>query len=197
MSIVNDQDLIKSYIAGNESAFETLILRHKDKVFGYIYSKVRDEDLANDVFQDTFVKVIHTLKSDKYNEEGKFLPWVLRIAHNLVIDHFRRNAKMPIVGRNSNADDDFDIFSILRLEDCTVEDELVMEQIFDDLRNLVEFLPEDQKEVVKLRHFMGMSFKDIAERTDVSINTALGRMRYALINLRKMIEEHDLMLTAR
>lgn len=197
MSIVNDQDLIKSYIAGNESAFETLILRHKDKVFGYIYSKVRDEELANDVFQDTFVKVIHTLKSDKYNEEGKFLPWVLRIAHNLVIDHFRRNAKMPIVGRSSNTDDDFDIFSILRLEDCTVEDELVMEQIFDDLRNLVEFLPDDQKEVVKLRHFMGMSFKDIAERTDVSINTALGRMRYALINLRKMIEEHDLMLTAR
>lgn len=197
MSIVNDQDLIKSYIAGNESAFETLILRHKDKVFGYIYSKVRDEELANDVFQDTFVKVIHTLKSDKYNEEGKFLPWILRIAHNLVIDHFRKNAKMPVVGRNSNADDDFDIFSILRLEDCTVEDELVMEQIFEDLRSLVEYLPDDQKEVVKLRHFMGMSFKDIAERTDVSINTALGRMRYALINLRKMIEEHDLMLTAR
>lgn len=196
MSIINDRDLIKSYTAGNEEAFEILINRHKDKVFGYIFSKLRDEDLANDVFQDTFVKVIRTLKSGKYNEEGKFLPWVLRIAHNLVIDHFRRNAKMPIVGRGASTDDEFDIFSILKLEDCTVEDELVMEQIFSDLRNLVEALPEDQKEVVKLRHFMGMSFKDIAERTDVSINTALGRMRYALINLRKMIEEHDLLLTA-
>ena len=157
---------------------------------------VKDEDLTNDIFQDTFIKVINTLKKGKYNEEGKFLPWVMRIAHNLVIDHFRKSAKMPIAGRgNGNEDDDFDIFNVLRLEDCTVEDDLIEEQIHDDVRALVELLPDDQRQVVKMRHYMGMSFKDIAESTDVSINTALGRMRYALINLRKLIEEKDIMLT--
>ena len=132
-----------------------------------------------------------------YNEEGKFLPWVMRIAHNLVIDYFRNSAKMPVIGRKHNAEnDEFDIFQILKLEDCTVEDEIVEQQIFSDLRSLVELLPIEQREVVKMRHFMGMSFKDIAESSGVSINTALGRMRYALINLRKMIKEHDIMLTA-
>ena len=156
---------------------------------------VRDEEIANDIFQDAFMKVIRTLKDGKYNEEGKFMPWVMRITHNLIIDHFRKEKKMPIAGRGSgNDDDEFDIFSILKLEDSNIETELIKEQIFDSLRDLVEELPEDQKEMVRMRHFMGMSFKDIADKTDVSINTALGRMRYALINLRKMIEENNISL---
>jgi len=195
--IKSDQDLIKSYLSGNETAFEILIAKHKDKVFAFILSKIKNYNLAHDVFQDTFIKVINSLKRGKYNEEGKFVPWVMRIAHNLVIDHFRNSSKMPIVGRKHNTDnDDFDIFKILRLEECTIEDELVLEQIFQDVRDLVEKLPNEQKEVVKMRHYMGMSFKDIAESTGVSINTALGRMRYALINLRKLINDHEIMLTA-
>jgi RNA polymerase sigma-70 factor (ECF subfamily) len=196
LSKVEDKQLVREYLDGKERAFEVLISRYKDRVFGYVYKMVKDEDLTNDIFQDTFIKVINTLKKGKYNEEGKFLPWVMRIAHNLVIDHFRKSAKMPIAGRgNGNEDDEFDIFNVLRLEDCTVEDDLIEEQIHDDVRALVELLPDDQKQVVKMRHYMGMSFKDIAESTDVSINTALGRMRYALINLRKLIEEKDIMLT--
>jgi RNA polymerase sigma-70 factor (ECF subfamily) len=194
---VDDQALVNQYINGKESAFEVLLKRNQNKVFGYIMKMVKDEELANDIFQDTFVKVIRTLKNGKYNEEGKFLPWVMRIAHNLIIDHFRKDKKMPIAGRgNGNEEDKFDIFNILKIEDHNVEDEIIYNQILNDVRDLVELLPDDQKEVVKMRHFMGMSFKDIAETTDVSINTALGRMRYALINLRKMIEEKDLMLTA-
>lgn len=197
LSKVEDQELVRQYINGKEQAFEILLLRYKDRVFGYIYKMVKDEDLANDIFQDAFIKVVRTLKSGKYNEEGKFLPWVMRIAHNLVIDHFRKSSKMPIAGRgNGNEEDEFDIFNVLKLEDCTVEDEIVLAQIYDDVRALVELLPEDQMQVVKMRHYMGMSFKDIAESTDVSINTALGRMRYALINLRKLIEEKEIMLTA-
>ena len=196
LSKVEDKQLVREYLNGKERAFEVLIYRYKDRVYGYVYKMVKDEDLTNDIFQDTFIKVINTLKKGKYNEEGKFLPWVMRIAHNLVIDHFRKSAKMPIAGRgNGNGNDEFDIFNVLRLEDCTVEDDLIEEQIHDDVRALVELLPDDQKQVVKMRHYMGMSFKDIAESTDVSINTALGRMRYALINLRKLIEEKDIMLT--
>jgi len=194
LSKVDDKQLVREYLNGKERAFEVLISRYQDRVFGYVYKMVKDEDLTNDIFQDTFIKVINTLKKGKYNEEGKFLPWVMRIAHNLVIDHFRKSSKMPIAGRG-NEDDDFDIFNVLRLEDCTVEDNLIEEQIHDDVRALVDLLPDDQKQVVKMRHYMGMSFKDIAESTDVSINTALGRMRYALINLRKLIEEKDIMLT--
>ena len=197
LSKVEDKELIHQYINGKEQAFEILLLRYKDRVFGYINKMVKDGELANDIFQDAFIKVIRTLKNGKYNEEGKFLPWVMRIAHNLIIDHFRRNAKMPIAGRgNGNEGDEFDIFSVLKLEDCTVEDDIVLEQIHEDVRSLVELLPDDQKQVVKMRHYMGMSFKDIAETTEVSINTALGRMRYALINLRKLIEEKEVMLTA-
>jgi RNA polymerase sigma factor (sigma-70 family) len=196
LSKVEDKQLVREYLNGKERAFEVLISRYKDRVYGYVYKMVKDEDLTNDIFQDTFIKVINTLKKGKYNEEGKFLPWVMRIAHNLVIDHFRKSAKMPIAGRgNGNEGDDFDIFNVLRLEDCTVEDDLIEKQIHDDVRSLVELLPDDQRQVVKMRHYMGMSFKDIAESTDVSINTALGRMRYALINLRKLIEEKDIMLT--
>ena len=199
MSLIKleDKDLVRQYVDGNEKAFEVLLTRYQDRVYGYAYMMVKDDDLANDIFQDAFIKVVSTLKRGKYNEEGKFLPWVMRITHNLVIDHFRKSSKMPIAGRgNGNEEDKFDIFNVLKLEDCTIEDELVMDQIFEDVRALVELLPEDQKQVVKMRHYMGMSFKDIAESTDVSINTALGRMRYALINLRKMIEENEIMLTA-
>ena len=191
-----DQQLIRNYLEGNDFSFEILLKRHQDRVFNYINKLVKNTDVANDVFQDTFIKVISTLKRGMYNEEGKFLPWVMRIAHNLVIDYFRNSSKMPIVGRKNNSDsDEFDIFQILKLEDCTVEDEIVEGQIHEDLRALVELLPQEQRQVVKMRHFMGMSFKDIADSSDVSINTALGRMRYALINLRKMIKENDIMLT--
>ena len=191
-----DQQLIRNYLEGDDYSFELLLKRHQDRVFNYINKLVKNTDVANDVFQDTFIKVISTLKRGMYNEEGKFLPWVMRIAHNLVIDYFRNSSKMPIVGRKNNAEsEDFDIFQILRLEDCTIEDEIVEGQIHEDLRALVELLPQEQREVVKMRHFMGMSFKDIADSSDVSINTALGRMRYALINLRKMIKENDIMLT--
>jgi len=193
---VDDKVLVQSYLKGNEDAFAQLLKNNKNKVFGYIMKMVKNEELANDIFQDTFVKVIKTLKNGKYNEEGKFLPWTLRIAHNLIIDHFRKSSKMPIAGRgNGNEEDKFDIFNILKLEDENIEDEIIREQIFKAVRELVEELPEDQREMIKMRHFMGMSFKDIADKTDVSINTALGRMRYALINLRKMIEEKDLSLT--
>lgn len=190
-SAQSDQILIKNYLNGNEKSFEELLLRHKNKVFTHIYLMVRDNDLAEDIFQDTFIKVINTLKGGKYNEEGKFLPWVIRIAHNLVIDHFRRNKKMPKV----REDEEYSPFATIPLEDPNVQDEMITHQIHSDLRQLVELLPDEQREIIMLRHFMGMSFKDIAERTNVSINTALGRMRYALINLRKMIEEKEIILT--
>lgn len=194
---VSDKVLVKQYLTGNEKSFEELITRHQDKIYNYVYMMVRNHDVANDVFQDAFIKVIQTLKSGKYNEEGKFLPWVMRIAHNLVIDHFRKENKMPkaTIGRRNSEDEDFDIFSILRLEDETIEDKIVMEQILSDVKKMIDYLPEEQKEVVIMRHYKDMSFKEISERTGVSINTALGRMRYALINLRKLIEEHDLILT--
>lgn len=193
---VDEKILVREYLEGNEAAFEKLLRKNQGKVFGYIMKMVRDEELANDIFQDTFMKVIRTLKSGKYNEEGKFLPWVLRIAHNLIIDHFRKDKKMPIAGRgNGNDEDEFDIFSILKIHDANIEDEIIYMQILNDVKELVEHLPEDQQEIIKMRIFMGMSFKDIAERTDVSINTALGRMRYALINLRKLVKDKNLNLT--
>jgi RNA polymerase sigma-70 factor (ECF subfamily) len=193
---VDERVLVREYLNGNEAAFEKLLRKNQGKVFGYIMKMVRDEELANDIFQDTFVKVIRTLKSGKYNEEGKFLPWVMRIAHNLIIDHFRKDKKMPIAGRGSgNDEDEFDIFSILKIEDANVEDELIYQQILSDVKGLIDFLPNDQQEIIRMRIFMGMSFKDIADRTDVSINTALGRMRYALINLRKLVKEKNLNLT--
>lgn len=193
---VDEKILVKEYLNGNEAAFEKLLRKNQGKVFGYIMKMVRDEELANDIFQDTFMKVIRTLKSGKYNEEGKFLPWVMRIAHNLIIDHFRKDKKVPIAGRGSgNDEDEFDIFSILKIEDDNVEDEMIYQQILSDVKGLIDFLPEDQQEIIRMRIFMGMSFKDIADRTDVSINTALGRMRYALINLRKLVKEKNLNLT--
>ena len=187
---MSDSELVASYLSGKEQPLEVLISRHQQRVFSYIVVRIQDQDIANDIFQDTFVKVINTLKRGKYNEEGKFLQWTLRIAHNLVIDHFRREKRMPTMSPT----DDFDIFNILKDGNLNVESSMIKEQIETDLHKLIEQLPEEQKEVLKLRHFSGLSFKEIAEQTDVSINTALGRMRYALINLRKLMEKNGVSL---
>lgn len=187
----NDQELLKSYIAGNHHCLEVLIQRHKKRVFGYIFMLVKDHQLAEDIFQDTFVKVIQKLKKGKYTEEGKFLQWIMRIAHNLVIDHFRREKRFTIIGQN----DDYDIFNTIKSFDLPFEHTIIKEQVHGQLRDLIELLPEEQREVLKMRHYREMSFKEIAEETDVSINTALGRMRYALINLRKLIDKKKLVLS--
>ena len=186
----SDQDLIHLYINGNEAGLVELLRRYQSKIYTSIYLLVKDEYLAEDIFQDTFIKVINTLKANKYNEEGKFLPWVSRIAHNLVIDHFRREKRAPMI----NNGDDFDIFEVLGNYDESMEDRLVREQTHRDLKKLIQMLPSEQKEVLLMRHFGDMSFKDIAEITGVSINTALGRMRYALNNLRKMMQTKELSL---
>ena len=185
-----DALLVRDYINGNENALAVLINRHQSKIYGFIYSKVLDRDLSDDIFQDTFIKVINTLKAGKYNEEGKFLPWVTRIAHNLVIDHFRREKRTPLV----SGGDDFDIFETLGHYDESTEDRMVREQTYKDLKSLIYLLPSEQKEVLIMRHFGDLSFKEIADITQVSINTALGRMRYALNNLRKMMQNKELSL---
>jgi len=191
-SNTSDAILVKSYIAGNEKALEILVLRHKSRVYNFIYSKVLDGDLSEDIFQDTFIKVIRTLRKGTYNEEGKFLPWLMRIAHNLIIDHFRKSNRMP---KFESKNKEFDIFSMLKDSGRNAEKQLIVDQISADVRKLVEELPEDQKQVVFMRLFKGMSFKEIAENTNVSINTALGRMRYAIINLRRLVVEHNIILT--
>ena len=188
---MEDHQLVSRYIAGDESAFEVLVRRHQDRVYGYIRTMIKDGQLAEDIFQDVFVKAVLTIKRGSYNEEGKFLPWVMRIAHNMVIDTFRRNKRFPTV----DGGPDFDIFNIIKDDKKNVDEVLVTEQITNDIKGLIELLPEEQRRVLKLRHYSEMSFKEIAEDTNVSINTALGRMRYALINLRKLIEEHNLVLT--
>lgn len=188
--VLNDQELVRSYLEGNEKAFEVLLQRHKRKVWSHIYLMVRDREITEDLFQEAFIKVVHTLKTGKYNEEGKFLPWVMRIAHNLVIDHFRRNKKMPMVRSN----DDYDVFATIAQPGKNVEQRMVNVQIDEDVRKLIDHLPEEQREVVVMRTYLGMSFKEIADHTDVSINTALGRMRYALINMRKLIKKHEMLL---
>ncbi|MDZ7614798.1 MAG: sigma-70 family RNA polymerase sigma factor [Flavobacteriaceae bacterium] len=188
---LDDSVLVKSYIEGNERALEILILRHKQRIFSFIYSKVQNRDVAEDIFQDTFVKIINTLKMGKYNEEGKFLPWSMRIAHNLIIDFFRKGNRMPTFQNT----DEFDIFSVICDPSGNIEKDIIRDQIHNDVRKLVEQLPEDQREVLKMRIFSDMSFKEISEQTSVSINTALGRMRYALINLRKMIDNNKIILT--
>ncbi|MFZ2282618.1 MAG: sigma-70 family RNA polymerase sigma factor [Lutibacter sp.] len=185
-----DSVLVNNYINGHEKSLEILIIRHKQRIFSFILSKVSDKEVAEDIFQDTFIKVINTLKRGAYNEEGKFLPWVMRISHNLIIDHFRRNKRLP----KFNNTDDFDIFDVLSDEMLSIENQIIKSQILEDVRNLIEELPDDQKEVLLMRMYRDMSFKEIAENTDVSINTALGRMRYALINLRKLIEKHNIIL---
>ncbi len=188
---IEDSILVRDYISGDESALEKLILKHNQRLTSFIYSKVMDRDITEDIFQDTFIKVIRTLKKGSYSEEGKFLPWVMRIAHNLIIDHFRRNRRMP----RFEGSEDFNIFSVLGDDKLNAEKQLIKDQIDNDLSLLIEELPDDQKEVLVMRIYRDMSFKEISENTGVSINTALGRMRYALINLRKIIQKNNIVLT--
>jgi RNA polymerase sigma factor (sigma-70 family) len=187
---ISDSTLVRDYIQGKEAALGVLIKRHQQRLYSFIYSKIQDRDITEDVFQDTFIKVIKTLKKGNYNEEGKFLPWVMRIGHNLVIDHFRKSNRMPTF-KNT---DEFDIFSVIGDGNLNAEKKLIQEQIYNDIREVVNELPEEQKEVLVMRVYKDMSFKEISENTGVSINTALGRMRYALINMRKLIEKHNIIL---
>lgn len=189
--LTTDATLVRDYIQGNEASLSILITRHQQRIYSFVYSKVYDKDITEDIFQDTFIKVIRTLKRGGYNEEGKFLPWVMRIAHNLVIDHFRKNKRMPKFDNSG----DFNIFSVLSDGDLNAEKQIIKEQVETDVRRLIEELPEEQKDVLVMRIYKEMSFKEIALKTDVSINTALGRMRYALINLRKLIDKHNIILT--
>lgn len=189
--LIADSTLVRNYMDGDESALSTLIYRHKQRLFSFIYSKVYDRDITEDIFQDTFIKVIKNLKLKKYNEEGKFLPWLMRISHNLVIDHFRKTNRMPKFDNSG----DFNIFSVLGDTSLNIEKRIIKEQVEFDLRRLIQELPVDQKEVLVMRMYKDMSFKEISERTGVSINTALGRMRYALINLRKVIDDNNVILT--
>ncbi|MFZ4105729.1 RNA polymerase sigma factor [Flavobacterium sp.] len=188
---IPDALLVKNYIAGDENSLSILINKHQSKIYGFIYSKMPDRDVADDIFQDTFIKVIKTLKSNSYNEEGKFLPWVMRISHNLIVDHFRKNKKMPMLRET----EDFSIFSILSDSSPNAECRIITDAIEKDLQKIIQELPDDQKEVLLMRIYQDLSFNEIAELTGVSINTALGRMRYALMNLRKIIEKNNIVLT--
>lgn len=187
----SDQMLIDAFVSGDKKCIGVLIDRYKDKVYSYILLNVKNPTIADDIFQDTFLKVMSSLRSRSYSEEGKFLPWVMRIAHNLVIDYFRydRNNGM------TSSDENEYVLNSTSLSDSTVEDRIVEEQIFSDVRKLLDYLPEEQKEVIMLRHYGGLSFKEIADTTNVSINTALGRMRYAIMNLRRLVEEKSIILT--
>ncbi len=186
-----DALLVKNYIAGDENALVILINRHQSKIYGFIYSKIDDRDLADDVFQDTFLKVIKTLKSNSYNEEGKFLPWVMRISHNLIMDYYRKNQKMPMLRET----EEFSIFSVLHETSPNVEGRIITDLIEKDLQKIIKELPDDQREVLTMRIYQDYSYNEIAELTGVSINTALGRMRYAIMNLRKLIEKNQIILT--
>jgi len=188
VNALSDQELVKGYVQGNSSCFEELLFRHKDKIYAFIVSKVRSIDLAEDLFHDTLIKVINSLKKGKYNEEGKFISWVMRIAHNLIIDHFRKISKQ----KNIKPNNDFDIFDIIENGEISQEQKVIQKQIHRDLNKLIDQLPDDQKEVVKLRYFEDMSFKKISDLTGVSINTSLGRMRYALINIRRLSKKYNI-----
>ena len=187
-SVLSDQELVKNYLNGDNASFEILLTRHKSRVFAFIMSKIKNRDLSEDIFQDTFIKVINSLQKGKYNEEGKFLPWMMRIAHNLMIDYFRKEAKMRKVRPTA----EFDIFDVLDDGNKNQEEVMMQTQVHTDLRVLIEQLPKDQKEVLKMRYFEDLSFKQISDLTETSINTALGRMRYALINLRKLAEKQHI-----
>ena len=192
---IDDHKLVQAYITGKESALEELINRYQRKVFTYIIMIVKENQLAEDIFQDTFLKVVNTLKKGNYNEEGKFLPWVMRIAHNLIIDYFRKNKRMPMLRGTNNADgEEYDIFSFISSDDGNAEEKLEGVQVRKDMRKLIEQLPDEQREVLMMRYYYDMSFKEISEQTNVSINTALGRMRYALINVRKKMNKKTLTL---
>ncbi|MCH1538812.1 MAG: sigma-70 family RNA polymerase sigma factor [Flavobacteriaceae bacterium] len=194
VSLTKEKDsvLVKGYIDGCERSLAVLIERHKLKIYNFIYSKVADRDISEDIFQDTFIKVIKTLRKGSYHEEGKFLPWVMRISHNLIIDHFRKSNRIPIF----ESKNEFDIFQIIGDDVPNIESNMIDKQVVEDLKKLIVELPEDQREVLTMRLYKDMSFKEIAEVTGVSINTALGRMRYAVINIRKLIEEHQIVLSA-
>jgi RNA polymerase sigma factor (sigma-70 family) len=187
---LNDQQLIARYLEGNERAFQELLDRHQQKIFTSIYLFVKDQSLAEDIFQEVFIKIIATLRQGKYNHEGKFLQWAMRIAYNMCVDYFRRTKRRPKVSPT----DTFDIFDVLQSTDFNAEQHIVRSQTHERIRHLVDMLPPEQREVVILRHYADMSFKEIAKLTRVSINTALGRMRYALINIRKMVEEKEMAL---
>lgn len=191
---LDDRELISLYLQGNETAFKTLLMRHKSKIYRFIMMKINDTDLANDIFQETFIKVVNTLKLGQYNEEGKFLPWVMRIAHNLIIDHFRRINKVTMISESSSLKSDYTIFNTLQVQDDNIEESILKSELEYQMLELVEFLPEMQKDILKMRLFQDLSFKDIAENEGISINTALGRMRYALINLRKLMDKHQLVV---
>ena len=188
----SDQELIERFIKGEKECMEILIQRHKKKVYSYILITVKNTHVADDIFQDTFIKVIQSLKTGTYTDKGKFISWVMRISHNLTIDHFRREKNLNTC---SNDDGEVDLFNSERFSDENIEDRLVGDQIMSDVKTLIDFLPAEQKEIIMMRHYAGMSFKDIAEQTNVSINTALGRMRYALINLRRIVDEKNVVLT--
>ena len=189
-NLTPDSTLVTSYIQGCEASLEILIKKHKQRLYSFIYSKVQDREITEDVFQDTFIKVIRTLKLGNYNEQGKFLPWVMRISHNLIIDHFRKSNRMRLFKNTA----DFDIFSVISDGSLNAEKQIIKDQVLSDVKDLIEELPSEQKEVLVMRIYKDMSFKEISENTGVSINTALGRMRYALINLRKIIEENKIIL---
>ncbi len=191
-NLLNDNELVQRFIAGDLNSLEILIKRHKGRVFSYILLIVKKQELAEDIFQETFIKVIRSLKKGKYTENGKFVSWVLRISHNLIIDHFR---KEKLKGKVSNDSLDIDIFNSQKFSEDTIEDQMITTQILSEVKDLIQELPEDQQQVIIMRHYLDLSFKEIAEQTEVSINTALGRMRYALINLRKLVEKKNLILT--
>ena len=196
MSLKNlaDQELISLYLSGNEGAFAQLLKRHKDRLFRYINSKVRDADLANDIFQDAFMKVIMTMKSGNYNEEGKFLPWLMRISHNLIIDHFRKTNKVRFLSESRTLNEEFTIFHKLSTDEKNYLEERCETELESQMLGLLDHLPAMQREIIQMRIFQDMSFKEIAEMEDVSINTALGRMRYALINMRKLIDSNNIVM---
>lgn len=189
-STMTDQQLVLLNQSGDENALGTLIERYKDKIFSSIFLLVKDRYLAEDLFQDVFIKVIETLRNGKYNDEGKFLPWVMRIAHNLCVDHFRRIKRKPTI----KTSDDRDIFEVLNFNDESTETKIVIAETHDTVKEMLDRLPEDQREVIILRHYADLSFKEISQLTNISINTALGRMRYGLINLRKIMEEKNIAL---
>ena len=195
MKTLNDSLLISKYQKGDENALSFLIKRHQKDLFSFIFYKIMDEELANDIFQDTFMKIIVSLKEGKYNDDGKFILWAKRIAHNLIIDHYRLKSKHIKVSETTYENEDYSIFDMIRETEENIEDRLVTKQIYDDLMSMVVYLPENQQEVIKLRFFDGLSFKEIAEQTNTSINTTLGRVRYALINMRKIMEENRIILT--
>ena len=191
-NFLNDNELVQRFISGDQNALEILIHRHKNRVFSYILLIVKKQELAEDIFQETFIKVIRSLKKGRYTDNGKFISWVLRISHNLIIDHFR---KEKLKGTISNDSFEGDLFNSQKFAEDTIEDQMVYTQILTEVKDLIQELPEDQQQVIYMRHYLDLSFKEIADLTDVSINTALGRMRYALINMRKLVEQKKLVLT--